>query len=74
MSSTFVLAICAVLLLLCLVGGVISTALHALEKPGPEASLKDKISFKLWIIGQIIFVVTAIYYHSKGGGAPTPTD
>jgi hypothetical protein len=55
--------LCVVWLLLNLLGGIISTALHAYEKPGPELPLTQRLSFRAFAAGQLIFTALAVYYH-----------
>ena len=54
---------CLMLLLINLLGGIVSTALYAYEKPGPELPLKSKLSFRAFLVGIILFLALAIYYH-----------
>ncbi|MEL0108142.1 MAG: hypothetical protein VW802_14500 [Rhodospirillaceae bacterium] len=55
---------CLVMLLGNLVGGLISTVLHAFEKPAPPRKFFEKPSARLFIIGEIVLIAFAIYFHS----------
>lgn len=65
-----VILICVSLLLFNLLGGIVSMALHAHEKPGPELALPQKISFRLFMITQIMFIIGIVYFYSLSK-APT---
>ncbi|MEX2451333.1 MAG: hypothetical protein WD407_10805 [Rhodospirillales bacterium] len=55
--------VCLVMLLGNLVGGLLSSTLHAFEKPAPPRKTHQKPSVRLFVIGEIIFVVFAVYFH-----------
>ena len=63
MDKNAVPLMCLMLLLVNLLGGIVSTALHAYEKPGPELPLKSKLSFRAFIVGIVLFLALAVYYH-----------
>ncbi len=71
MDKNAVAIICFVMLLFNLLGGIVSTALHAYEKPAAEPPLKEKISFRAWLIAEIIFLALAFYYHNSYGKPTT---
>ncbi len=55
---------CLVMLLGNFVGGLLSTVLHAFEQPAPERKYIQKPSFRLFVIGMIVFISVAVYFHS----------
>ena len=55
---------CLVMLLGNLVGGLLSTVLHAFEKPAPPRTFFAKPSARLFIIGEVLFISFAFYFLS----------
>lgn len=65
MDKNAVAMMCFVMLLFNLLGGIVAMALHAYEKPAAEPPLKQKLSVRAFVVGQIIFLALAFYYHSS---------
>lgn len=55
---------CLVMLLGNLVGGLLSTVLHAFEKPAAPRIFIHKPSARLFVISEIVFIAFAVYFHT----------
>ncbi|MEQ8195565.1 MAG: hypothetical protein RIB59_13855 [Rhodospirillales bacterium] len=54
---------CLVMLLGNLVGGLLSSVLHAFETPAAPRKILQKPSVRLFVIGEIVFIAFAVYFH-----------